>query len=197
MKNRKLILSRSTRMLAAWMQGAPTTESFGGVTLEDLQASHDAIKAAEMDLKESLADADLKRSALENAGRNANSLQRKVYLGISVELGEDSELLGGHGLCSQERTAQRPHAEAEFCQGASYLNGGGRPKPQLNARRSKVLRPSCRYAPRPLFLWFQNGLRAPRPAMMQARSPQAGRGIRVSFSYAALFAGDGLSLCRF
>ena len=84
-------------MLAAWLQGAPTTESFGGVTLQELQASHDAIEAAEMDLKESLADTDLKRSALENVGRNAAELQRKVYLGVSVDLGEDSELLGAMG----------------------------------------------------------------------------------------------------
>ncbi len=50
-----------------------------------------------MDLKESLADADLKRSALINAGHNGAELRRKVYLGVSVELGEDSELLGAMG----------------------------------------------------------------------------------------------------
>ena len=124
MKNKKLILSRSTRMLAAWMQGAPTTESFGGVTLEDLQASHDAIKAAEMDLKESLADADLKRSALENAGRNANSLQRKVYLGISVELGEDSELLGAMGYVRKSERRSGLTRKQNSVKEPPYLNGG-------------------------------------------------------------------------
>ncbi len=111
-------------MLAAWMQGAPTTESFGGVTLEDLQASHDTIKAAEMDLKESLADADLKRSALENAGRNANSLQRKVYLGISVELGEDSELLGAMGYVRKSERRSGLTRKQNSAKEPPYLNGG-------------------------------------------------------------------------
>ena len=113
-----------------------------------------------MDLKESLADADLKRSALENAGRNANSLQRKVYLGISVELGEDSELLGAMEHVRNSERRSGPTRKQNSAKEPPYLNGGeDDPSRNSNARRSKALRPGCRYAPRPfIFFGFKMGL---------------------------------------
>ena len=58
MRNKSQIVDRSLKMLASWKEEASTIETFGEVTLSDLESAYNDMLAAESTLAQSKAAVD-------------------------------------------------------------------------------------------------------------------------------------------
>lgn len=97
MRNKSQIVDRSLRMLASWKEEASTIETFGDVTLSDLESAYNDMLAAESTLAQSKAAVDQDRIRYNEAGAIVLQMQRKVYLGVITQLGEDAPILKSMG----------------------------------------------------------------------------------------------------
>lgn len=97
MRNKSQIVDRSLRMLASWKEEASTIETFGDVTLSDLESAYNDMLAAESTLAQSKAAVDQDRIRYNEAGDIVLQMQRKVYLGVITQLGEDAPILKSMG----------------------------------------------------------------------------------------------------
>ena len=84
-------------MLASWKEETPTIESFGEVTLSDIESAYNDMLAAESSLAQSKAAVDQDRIRYNEAGAVVLEMQRKVYLGVIAQLGEDAPILKSMG----------------------------------------------------------------------------------------------------
>ena len=97
MRNKSLVVDRSLKMLASWKEEASTIETFGEVTLSDLESAYNDMLAAESTLAQSKAAVDQDRIRYNEAGAIVLQMQRKVYLGVITQLGEDAPILKSMG----------------------------------------------------------------------------------------------------
>ena len=97
MRNKSQIVDRSLKMLASWKEEASTIETFGEVTLSDLESAYNDMLAAESTLAQSKAAVDQDRIRYNEAGAIVLQMQRKVYLGVITQLGEDAPILKSMG----------------------------------------------------------------------------------------------------
>ena len=97
MRNKSQIVVRSLKMLASWKEEASTIETFGDVTLSDLESAYNDMLAAESTLAQSKAAVDQDRIRYNEAGAIVLQMQRKVYLGVITQLGEDAPILKSMG----------------------------------------------------------------------------------------------------
>ena len=97
MRNKSQIVDRSLEMLASWKEEASTIETFGEVTLSDLESAYNDMLAAESTLAQSKAAVDQDRIRYNEAGAIVLQMQRKVYLGVITQLGEDAPILKSMG----------------------------------------------------------------------------------------------------
>ena len=97
MRNKTHVNTRSLKMLASWKEETPTIESFGEVTLSDIESAYNDMLAAESTLAQSKAAVDQDRIRYNEAGAVVLEMQRKVYLGVIAQLGEDAPILKSMG----------------------------------------------------------------------------------------------------
>ena len=97
MRNKTHVHNRSLKMLASWKEETPTIESFGEVTLSDIESAYNDMLAAESSLAQSKAAVDQDRIRYNEAGAVVLEMQRKVYLGVIAQLGEDAPILKSMG----------------------------------------------------------------------------------------------------
>ena len=97
MRNKTHVNNRSLKMLASWKEETPTIESFGEVTLSDIESAYNDMLAAESTLAQSKAAVDQDRIRYNEAGAVVLEMQRKVYLGVIAQLGEDAPILKSMG----------------------------------------------------------------------------------------------------
>ena len=97
MRNKTHVNNRSLKMLASWKEETPTIESFGEVTLSALESAYNDMLAAESTLAQSKAAVDQDRIRYNEAGAVVLEMQRKVYLGVIAQLGEDAPILKSMG----------------------------------------------------------------------------------------------------
>jgi hypothetical protein len=97
MRNKTHVNNRSLKMLASWKEETPTIESFGEVTLSDIESAYNDMLAAESSLAQSKAAVDQDRIRYNEAGAVVLEMQRKVYLGVIAQLGEDAPILKSMG----------------------------------------------------------------------------------------------------
>ena len=97
MRNKSLVVDRSLKMLASWKEEASTIETFGEVTLSDLESAYNDMLAAESTLAQSKAAVDQDRIRYNEAGAIVLQMQRKVYLGVITQLGDDAPILKSMG----------------------------------------------------------------------------------------------------
>ena len=97
MRNKTHVHTRSLKMLASWKEETPTIESFGEVTLSDIESAYNDMLAAESTLAQSKAAVDQDRIRYNEAGAVVLEMQRKVYLGVIAQLGEDAPILKSMG----------------------------------------------------------------------------------------------------
>ena len=84
-------------MLASWKEETPTIESFGEVTLSDIESAYNDMLAAESALAQPKAAVEQDRIRYNETGIVVLEMQRKVYLGVIAQLGEDAPILKSMG----------------------------------------------------------------------------------------------------
>ena len=97
MRNKKHIHYLYLKMLDSWKEEASTIGAFGEVTLSDLESAYNDMLAAESTLAQSKAAVDQDRIRYNEAGAIVLQMQRKVYLGVITQLGEDAPILKSMG----------------------------------------------------------------------------------------------------
>ena len=132
---------------------------FEDVTLE-IQANYDAIKAAELDLKESLADADTQADSVEKCRSQCRTPAKEAScLDISAGALGGLQTAGAMGYVHCVDSSRKQNSLEP-------------PYPQMAAsvQSTKAFRVQM-HTPALFFFWFQSGLRASASHWSRARSP--------------------------